>query len=262
MRRGLAIALGLVLALPALPAGACAIDLYMNTVFPDSLTLDMTGKSQIYRVWFDHPSDLYDHRILGREAEPDRLFVQFAPDSNDCGSAVAAGEGHVFEDTAPRLADLDGDGENEVIVVRSSITRGAQLAVYGIKGGSFGLIAATDYIGQPNRWLAPAGIADFDGDGQVEIAYVDRPHLLGDLVYVRMQGRTLREIARMPGVTNHRIGDSFISGGARNCGQGSELVLASKDWTRLLVVTWDKRPVAQDAGAFSKAALQAALDCR
>lgn len=259
MRWGLAPALALGLLAP--PAKACAIDPYMNTAFPASLVFDLQSKGYVDRVWFDHPSEIYDHGILGRAAEPDRLFVQFAPDSNDCGSVITAGEGHVFEDTAPRLADLDRDGENEVIVVRTSVAKGAQLAVYGIKGNAFGLIAATDYIGQPHRWLAPAGIADFDGDGRVEIAYVDRPHLLGDLVFVRLEGKQLREIARLPGFTNHRIGDKFISGGVRTCGQGPELVLASKDWTRLLVVGWDKGPVMRDVGTYSAKTMQTALDC-
>ena len=257
--RGLVLALALA---AASPAAACIVDPFSKSVFSKSLTVDLTPTGQIGRAWFDQPTDLYDHGILGRKVEPEGLMVQDTPGGAPCGTLFKAGAGHVFEDTAPRLADLDGDGENEVIVVRSSITKGAQLAVYGNKGNSFGLIAATDYIGQKNRWLAPAGIADFDGDGRLEIAYVDRPHLLGDLVFVRRQGQRLVEIARMPGASNHRIGDAVISGGVRNCGLGVELVLADKDWAQVLVVSWQDGPKAQNAGAYSAKAMQAALDCR
>jgi hypothetical protein len=44
------------------------------------------------------------------------------------------------------------------------------------------------------------------------------------------------ETLRLPGLTNHRIGEAVISGGVRDCGQGPELILASKDWTRLMQV--------------------------
>ncbi len=108
----------------------------------------------------------------------------------------------------------------------------------------------------------PPRAADFDGDGRIEIAYVDRPHLLADLVFVRIEGAALVERARLPGVTNHRIGEDSLSGGLRDCGQGPELVAASADWSRLLVIGWDGGPVRRDAGAFSGRARQTRLDCR
>ncbi len=46
----------------------------------------------------------------------------------------------------------------------------------------------------------------------------------------------LAETLRLPGLTNHRIGEAFISGGLRDCGAGAELVLASADWSRVMLV--------------------------
>jgi hypothetical protein len=63
-----------------------------------------------------------------------------------------------------------------------------------------------------------------------------------------LQGNRLVEIARTPGLTNHRIGDATPFGGARDCGAGPELVLASKDWTRLMRVRWSTGPVVDDIG--------------
>jgi hypothetical protein len=220
----------------AAPATACAVDPYTFSPYPESLVLDQSG-AQPARAWFDQASTIYDHFVLGRDHEPTLLYLQHLPRRDDtiCATGMIAGEGYVFEDIAPRLVDLTGDGWNEVIVVRSNVLSGAQLTVYGVVKGTFRLIAETAPIGR-HRWLAPAGVADFDGDGRVEIAYVDRPHLLKELVFVRLEGDRLVETLRLPGLTNHRIGDAFISGAVRDCGQGPELILASEDWSRIMRV--------------------------
>ena len=174
------------------------------------------------------PTDRYDHAVLGDALEWGGLRLKVGSRS----FTITLPETRVFEDIEARLADVTGDGAPEVIVVETDLAKGASLAVYGPDGK----IAATPFIGQSSRWLAPAGIDDFDGDGLVEIAYVDRPHLLKELVFVRPEGDRLVETLRLPGLTNHRIGDDFISGGVRDCGQGPELILASTDWTRVMRV--------------------------
>jgi hypothetical protein len=186
---------------------------------------------RILRAELAEPTDRYAHAVLGDTLEWGALTLVLDGDP-ETTLTLRLPETRVFEDIATRLADVTGDGLPEVIVVEADLALGASLAVYGPAGK----LAATPFIGQPNRWLAPAGIADFDGDGHVEIAYVDRPHILGELVVVRMEGSRLAETARLAGLTNHRIGDDFISGGVRDCGQGPELILASSDWTRVMGV--------------------------
>ncbi len=185
------------------------------------------------------PTDRYDHAVLGDATEWGgiRLTVDTCPlcaDRRLQTLDVTLRRTRVFEDVQARVVDVNGDGLAEVVVVETDLQRGASLAIYDGYGRR---LAATPFIGQRHRWLAPAGVGDFDGDGRIEIAYVDRPHLLRELVFVRLQGKTLREIGRIAGLTNHQIGDDFITGGVRNCGQGDDLVLASGDWSKAMIVT-------------------------
>lgn len=199
------------------------------------------------------PTERYDHAVLGDGIEWGGLALTVGCVA-DCPAGrpvrtkltVVLPQSRVFEDVTARVADLDGDGVAEVLVVETDLAKGASLAVYDATGQRR---AATAFIGQRYRWLAPAGIADFDGDGRPEIAYVDRPHLARELVFVRLQGSRLVELARIKGLSNHRIGDRAISGGVRDCGHGPEAVLANADWTRIMAVRFTSlRPQARDIG--------------
>jgi hypothetical protein len=68
------------------------------------------------------------------------------------------------------------------------------------------IAAKTDYIGRANRWLNPAGIADFDGDGIKEIAFIQTPHIGGTLFFYREEDGEMNRLARFAGVSNHAIG--------------------------------------------------------
>ncbi|WP_407492400.1 FG-GAP repeat domain-containing protein [Pseudooceanicola sp. MF1-13] len=180
---------------------------------------------------YDGPTDRYAHGVLGDAIEHTTLVLSL---DGGIERRFTLPEDMVFEDTAPRLADVTGDGRAEVIVVETSLTQGARLTVYTAEGR----LASTPYIGQPNRWLAPLGAADIDGDGAVEIAYVDRPHLIKTLRLVRLDGRDLIETASLKGVTNHRIGWDYIVGGIRTCTGRPEIILSTGDFLVNLSVFW------------------------
>lgn len=214
------------------------------------------------------PTTRYDHDVLGGIPH----FTDLSLTAMACGACrhgsetaqIRLPDALVFEDFALRLWDVTGDARAEVVVVESHLTRGARLAVwtYDAQSGGTGnlrRLATTPHIGQPQRWLAVAGHGDFDGDGQIEIAYVDRPHLKRELVFVRVDGDQLREIARLPNLTNHGIGETAVQSGTRNCGQGAEIILQSADRHRLIAATPTQTT---DLGPYSPQALTAALSCR
>jgi len=202
------------------------------------------------------PTTRYPHGALGDTIEHGTLVVTTAAGRR---VRLVLPETRVFEDTVPRLADVDNDGDREAVVVESDRARGARLAIYD----DTGLIAATPFIGRRFRWLAVVGADDLDGDGQTEIAYIDRPHLARTLRVWRLEAGALVEVASATGLTNHRIGDREISGGIRHCGGRAEMIVTDTDWRRLIAVTLDNgRLTAHDLGPHAgPASLAAAMAC-
>lgn len=165
------------------------------------------GTGLIAEAWLAEPTSRYRHFVLGSRYEPETIIVRLRS-----GALVrlTLPADSVFEDRQPRLADLDGDGIEEIVLVRSYIDRGAALAVITLRDQKLTIIAETPPTGFPNTWLNPAGIADFDGDGRLDIAYVQMPHVLGLLRVWTMRGGRLVELASLPDVSNHAIGSSHL----------------------------------------------------
>ena len=186
-----------------------------------------SGDSPV-RAEFGSETERYPHGVLGDTIEYGSLHLEF-PDGRV--ETFVLPDHLVFEDIKPRLADVDRDGVLEVVVVESSASAGARLAIYGHRGR----IAATPFIGTRFRWLAPVGVADLDDDGFVELSYIDRPHLAKRLKIWRFRNGRLEHVATAPGLTNHRIGENFISGGLRDCGRGPEVITADANWSNVMV---------------------------
>ncbi|MEL6785139.1 MAG: VCBS repeat-containing protein, partial [Pseudomonadota bacterium] len=112
----------------------------------------------------------------------------------------------VFEDRTPRLVDLDGDGTTEIVTLLAQQGSGAAVAVYGERDGALILLSQTPFIGRANRWRNVAGIADFDGDGFLQIAEVVTPHIGGTLRFWTWKRGQLVPSGQAPGFSNHAIG--------------------------------------------------------
>jgi len=249
----------LFLAAAALAAPAIACDYPGGP--PDAREVRAEGEGVTW-AYYSNATEAYGHGVLGDAIEAGALRAE-TPLTGPCDSMVYLGEGAVFEDVTPRIADVTGDGLNDVVVIETRLDAGASLAVYGMDGETFRKLAATPHIGRPYRWLAPAGIADFDGDGVLDVAYVETPHIGGILRIWSFKGNEPREIASDPGYSNHRIGQNFITGGLRDCGNGPELVLPSADWSKTLLA-WQYGGVIESAvlaGNAEPETIAKALEC-
>lgn len=185
---------------PPEPVTALPADLLPNS-------LVVAGGRDIRSAWLAQPTDRYAHGVFGDRREASVLKIETG--SGEILSYSLSPQS-VFEDRAPRLADIDGDGRDEILVVHSYLDRGAALALFGRRGGRLARLAESAPIGVAQRWLNPVGAGDFDGDGSVELAVVRTPHIGGILILYRWLGDALVEIARRAGVSNHAMGSTVL----------------------------------------------------
>ena len=192
---------------------------------------------------YAEPTTRYGHDALGPGFEWGAIDIRTA----ELNLRLVLPQDLVFEDTAPRLVDLDRDGQNEVLVVESHLEQGARLALWGPNGR----IAAGPFIGQSFRWLAVIGAADFNGDGLTEIAYIETPHLGKVLKVMRREGDRLVEIASLGGLTNHHFGSSVIESAILECGSSATILTADDGWANVMATRMEgKRLVTRRVGPY------------
>ena len=183
------------------------------------------------------PTARYDHGVLGDAIEAGG----FAVERDGRRLIYRLPDNAVFEDRRVRLADLDGDGAPEAIVVKSDLRRGAAIAVYALRADRIEPLAESPAIGTRHRWLNPAGVADFTGTGEITIAAVLTPHLAGSLRLYRLAAGKLAEVARLDGFTNHILGSRNLDLARLDDVDGDgapDVVLPSLDRSALAAVSF------------------------
>lgn len=127
-----------------------------RTLLSATLAACVTATAEVaVAAAFALPTDRYPHNVLGDIPGHGALDVTLA---SGRVLRMALPDTRVFEDIAPRLADIDGDGQPEVVKVESDQQLGARLTVWAVTGAevaqTIALLAATEFIGTRFRWLA------------------------------------------------------------------------------------------------------------
>jgi hypothetical protein len=192
------------LMLPAVLIGTLAMEdsVAAQDRLPDGDVAKLHHNETTYAAWYGTPTDRYGHAILGDGIEGGSLHLKVG--GNDY--TVTLPHAQVFEDRTPRIVDLNGDGQPEIVTIRAFLSAGASVAVFGLQGDQLVELASSRHIGRTNRWLNIAGIADYLGTGQKQIAFVETPHIGGTLQIARWQGNKLELAHALRGFSNHKIG--------------------------------------------------------
>ncbi len=147
------------------------------------------------------PTEDLMHAVLGDATEASTVTI-VDPAALEVVGVLAAPNGAVFEALSPMWADIDGDGEQEILVTASTRAEGARLVVYDIDGTVLGESAA---IGIGNRWLNQLGVGPVGPSGEIEVVEVKTPHIGGIVQWYRMEDETLRRQAAASGYSTHGI---------------------------------------------------------
>lgn len=207
-----------------------------NNSLPDGL-LATSSRGDIRKAWYSAPTTRYAHGILGDSVEGGMLKVIT---SRGATLRILLPPTQVFEDRAPRLVDLDDDGQIEVVTIRSSTFKGAAVTIYGLVGNALIEKASTKFIGRANRWLNIAGIEAYAGARGKEIAYVVTPHIGGTLKFIKYFKGKLLLIASAKGFSNHVIGSREMRLSASyevNGDKRIDLALPSADRRKLKIIS-------------------------
>ena len=142
----------------------------------------VAGRRDVAWVWLGSPTLRYPHRALGSPTHAASVHALVRARSGAWRLVERRLPVHrVFEDRVPRLVDIDGDGRDEIVLIEADAVRGASLVVLGLEAGADEprLVerARSPFAGSPFRWLNPVGVADLDGDGQLDLASVVTPHI-------------------------------------------------------------------------------------
>lgn len=171
------------------------------TLLPEEM-VSISADSTVYAQYTDPTMD-YTHGILGDIIEGTKLVVHKDAKFYE----LTLESDFVFEDLRPRLVDVDMNGELEFICIRSHTETGAGLVIYKIENEALEEYAYIAEIGKPNRWLNFVAADDLDNDGEVELAWIETPHIGGILKVARVQRGELTIIDEASLYTNHAIGE-------------------------------------------------------
>jgi hypothetical protein len=204
---------------------------------PDArLVVSDTGQIATYT----RATDRYTHGIMGDALEGGGLAVLEV--ANGAVNVVAEIElpENVFEGISPLWADIDSDGEQEIITTYSNPRDGAALRAYEANGNA---LANTTPIGQGGRWRHQVAVAPFGFNGETQLVDVRTPHIGGIVEFFDLVGDAIEIQNAQLGYTTHIIGSRNLDMGLAGDFDGNGIPeLVGLDQIREIVLAVENTP--------------------
>lgn len=179
---------------------------------------------------FGDATDRYEHGALGDTVEGSSLVV-VDPVVPEVQARSTLEPPAVFEGLQPLVADLDGDGDPEIVTTLADSENGARIAVHDADGD----VVATGPIHEPG-WRHQLVVAPLGPGGAPELAVVRKPHVDKLLEFYRLDGRSLDVVATAEGFSSHtyrsRITDGAVAADLDDDG-ATEVIVPRADRTEL-----------------------------
>ncbi len=209
-----------------------------RSLFTDPLPDTRIVTDGIRLVALAGPTDRYGHAVLGDAIEGSA--VEIVDDDGTVTTPIRIDEPDVIEAVSPMLADVNQDGEPEVLLTLSNADTGARLAAYELDGA---LVAETAPIGTGNRWRNLLAVAPTGPDGEIEVIDIRTPHIGGTVQFFRNDGSgELVLVASADGYSTHAIGSRNLDLGIVSDADGDgrlDVLLPTQSRDELAVVTRD-----------------------
>ena len=185
------------------------------------------------------PTNRYDHGVLGDEMEASSItLIETEPELRVIVN-IPIDPPDVVEGISPIWADLDEDGEREIIVTLSNPQGGARIAAYRQDGS---LLAESPSIGLGYRWRHQIAVAGFEPGRPPLLVSIRTPHIGGVVEFFQLNAGRLDPVRETAGFSAHTIGsrnlDSAVAGDFNNDGT-PELLAPDQTHTSLGVISLD-----------------------
>ena len=205
--------------------GGTEVMRFAEIALPDArIVVNEHGLAAVYT---GATNERYVHGIMGDDLEAAALTIIDMAQQRIATKIELEGD-EVFEGIAPFWADVNADGEQDLVATVSFPGGGAQLRAYAVDGT---LIASSDAIGSSNRWRHQLAWGPFGVNGESRLVEVLTPHIGGIVGFFAVDGDQLVRVASVEGYTSHMIGsrnlDMAVAGDFDGDGQ-LEVVLAEQ----------------------------------
>lgn len=198
-------------------------------VLPDTRVVQVSPEKVLVLA---EPTDRFPHSALGDNLEATAVVV-VTVGVNEVETIYQTGD-DVIESIAPLLADVDGDGVDDVVLTVSNDSE-AWFVVISSTGS--GVVAISDPVDRLLGWRHLVAVGPLSPTGQTEVVEVLYPDAQGLVRFLSLSGGKLEIVATRTGYRSHEFG-------ARNLEQAVAADIDRDTYVELIVPTLDRRHIA------------------